>query len=438
MRIYIFLVLVLFSMQSYSAPDCSNNIKLTLDTTLSAEHLCNNIDDIICRNVDRTERRGCSEKDDTIFNSQMTSTELYSFAKTCFKSSITSIEEFFTVFIPELLKGMWNTITTTSLSSAAEKSSGFIESIMSMTSDAYEAAHVDPIGYFQKQFLKLTDVIGPVIANYDCLKPELKVDKICGIAASLIIPPAILARVLVKGAVALKELKFFEKFSKASKLQQYTVGEYGKMYDKLKQLGYSPAEMDHIYDTGKLTPEFIANLKPLTTAEGLAQKNVFIDPKIIAKKTKKAEAEAKAAAVPAKEKIIKNPAKVASPTPVIKKPSSDSALDFTSNGEQYQIIKAPEMKVAKQKLVSTLYKTNYLEIQSTDIYGVTTKTPVLLESKYSDGRLVVHYFDKAKGTMEGKIVTPAELKTLKVREAPELGKEIEKLKKEAKAYDSGE
>lgn len=429
MKIYIFLVLVLFSIQSHAAPDCSNNIKLTLDMTLSAEHLCNNIDDIICRNVDRTERRGCNEKDDTIFKSQMTSSELYSFTKTCFKSSITSIEEFFTEFIPELLKGMWNAIHNTSLTSAAEKSSGFIESIMSMSSDAYEAAHVDPIGYFQKQFLKLTEIIGPVIANYDCLKPELKVEKFCGIAASLIIPPAILARVLVKGAVALKELKFFEKFSKAYKIQKYTVGEYGKMYEKLKRLGYSPAEMDHIYETGKLTPEFVANLKPLNTAEGLAQKNVFIDPKIIAQKTQKAEAEAKAAAVPAK---------AASPSPVTIKPSSNSALDFTSNGEQYQIIKAPEVKVAKQKLVSTLYKTNYLEIQSTDIYGVTTRTPVLLESKYSDGRLVVHYFDKAKGTMEGKIITPAELKTLKVREAPELGKEIEKLKKEAKIHDSGE
>jgi hypothetical protein len=418
---------------------------LCLKTSYSIDpdkiRLCHNVDDIICKDVKKLERRGCNERDETILSKQMTKSEMYTFVGKCFTGVISSVEDFFTVFIPALLKGIWHVMRDASFKGAAEKTVGLFESTMSIASDIYEMAHEDPATFFQKQFAKMADIIGPSIAKYDCLKPEIKVEKICEVAAVLVIPPVLLAKVLVRGAVALKEMKVLSKFSKAVPATRYTMKVYGEMEKRLTNLGYSFAERDQLYNAGKMTPEFIATLKPISSAEGLAQKNMYIDAKLIAKEKAVAKNAAAATATATATATTTTVAAPKATTVAAQKATTvnpESPIPFQSDGNIYTVLKTPENIKIHIPANAIGYQSKYLEFPAKNSMGVMVSTPLEIESKMSDGRFVVRIFDKGTKTMEGKILTAEELRLLGVKEAPGLGKEIEAYKRQYKTYDPDE
>jgi hypothetical protein len=188
--------------------------------------LCKDVDDIICKNIPDNLRRSCDESTHNIINPQMNSSDVYQFAKGCFKSGVETSIDFFTEFLPSLCKAIWEigqesykAITNENL---VETIKGRYESGLSIASDAYEMIQENPGVLFDNLWEKIVDTVGPLIANYDCLNPQSKVEKICSVIAEWTMPPAILARVIVKGPLAIKELITLKLISE-KKLQQATL-----------------------------------------------------------------------------------------------------------------------------------------------------------------------------------------------------------------------
>lgn len=250
--------------------------------------LCKNVDDIICKDIPDRIRRSCDERDQTIVHSGMSANEVYQFAKGCMKSAATSFVEFFTVFLPDLAKAIWN-LTKGAYEAAANPGGifttlkGYYESARSFTADVYEAINQNPGQFFADIWSKITDAIGPLVAQYDCLSPQAKVEKICGFVAEWVMPSAVLAKIIVRGSKAAKELyelklitklgevkgaRAIEAFEKAPKV---TLREYHSLFKQFKEKGYTLEDFREMHLRGSLRDIKPENLKPLTTAEGKKQ-----------------------------------------------------------------------------------------------------------------------------------------------------------------------
>lgn len=190
---------------------------------LAASSLCKNVDHILCTNVVKEERRNCDENDQTIVHKNMSAEEIYLFAKSCFKSSFTSFKNFFTEFIPDLVKGIWNALrgaaelTAKSISSNQkdigwwQKTKGLYESTLSISADIYETAKQNPGYFFANIWDKITNAVSSSITSFNCLKPEVKIEKTCGFIAEWIFPPALFAKLIVRGANFVKTTKVARK-----------------------------------------------------------------------------------------------------------------------------------------------------------------------------------------------------------------------------------
>lgn len=203
----------------------TNSFKPCIDVSKAMNNIlapvqCNNFDDILCKDVPKSVRRGCNDRDKTIIHSDMSMREIYDFSKGCLKSAITSFTHFFTEFIPELVKGLWNLSKNTAqflFSGHVTKSiKGTAESISSIAFDIYENVKKNPGVFFNNLWDKIVDTLGPIIANYDCHSPQAKVEKICGIVTEFVVPPTILAKAIIKGP------KWAQSFLKAKKEIQAT------------------------------------------------------------------------------------------------------------------------------------------------------------------------------------------------------------------------
>jgi hypothetical protein len=231
--------------------------------------LCKNVDDIICKDIPDKVRRSCDEKDQTIVHSGMTANEVFDFAKGCMKSAATSFVEFFTVFLPDLCKAIWS-LTKGAYESVSSPGffaslKGYYESARSMAADVYEGIHKNPGQFFTELWNKITDAVGPLVASYDCLSPQAKVEKICGLIAEWIMPPAILAKIIVRGTKAAKELyeiklimklgelkgaKAIEAFEKTPK---FSLKEYNALFKQFKEKGYTLEEFREMHLNGTLS-----------------------------------------------------------------------------------------------------------------------------------------------------------------------------------------
>jgi hypothetical protein len=268
--------------------DCLFKISPEAKSVMS---LCGNVDDIICKDVKKNERRSCEEKDKTILNKNMSASDLANFAKGCFNSSVNSFENFFTEFIPELLKSIWQiaiegvNLTKNSISSDTnavgwfEKTKGIYESTSAITADIYEAAGNSPVDFAASIWKKLESAIGPAVTNYDCLSPQIKVEKICGFVSGWIVPPVILAKILVRGAKYAKTLiSSTDKISQvkdSSRLQRLlietenrkklTVKQYHNHLSEYRKLGYTEDEFNFLLRVG-----VVEKIKPGTLVDTLS------------------------------------------------------------------------------------------------------------------------------------------------------------------------
>lgn len=259
--------------------------------------LCKNVDDIICKDIPDKVRRSCDEREQTIVHSGMTANEVYNFAKGCMKSAATSFVEFFTEFLPDLCKAIWNLTkgayeTISRPGDFFSSLKGYYESARAMTADVYEAINRNPGQFFADIWSKITDAVGPLVASYDCLNPQAKVEKVCGIIAEWVMPPAILAKVIVRGSKAAKELyelklitklgevkgaKAIEAFEKRPKI---SLREYNALFKKFKAKGYTLEDFREMHLNGSLKKIKAEDLKSLNTLEGKKQYALLLGKKI--------------------------------------------------------------------------------------------------------------------------------------------------------------
>lgn len=172
--------------------------------------LCNNVDDIICKDVPAAKRRSCNEAEHSIIHENMSASEVFSFTKSCLVAAGISFTEFFTDFLPDLCKELWK-LTKEGYEIVANGKvlatmKGSLESASSVAADVYEVIRENPAGFLKNFWNQLIEAIGPMIANFDCMKPEAKVEKVCGSLTEWIMPPAIFAKVLAKGPKAAREI----------------------------------------------------------------------------------------------------------------------------------------------------------------------------------------------------------------------------------------
>ena len=217
----------------------------------------------------------------------MTATEVYDFAKGCMKSAATSFVEFFTKFLPDLCKAIWD-LSKDAYHAATSPGffasiKGAYESARSMTADVYESIKKDPGQFFNELWNKITDAVGPMVAQYDCLSPQVKVEKICGLIAEWVMPPAILAKVIVRGSKAAKELvelgliaklgqsralSAIEEFEHAPKI---SLKESRELFNKYKKNGYTLEDFKLMDSRGMLHQINPEELKSLETIDGIDQ-----------------------------------------------------------------------------------------------------------------------------------------------------------------------
>ncbi len=298
-KIIIFLSSLMLFIQPIVAQSNAANCDPKVKKEEEIVRLCNNIDDIICKEVKVENRRSCDGKEEYIFSSNTTTTDLYNFFKKCLGSSVQSFTQFFTDFIPELLKAIWNVSVETaklaknSVTGKGEglgaKLFGFYETIASVTADIYEAAKEDPVAMIKNLWNQISEVTGQLVANFDCLKPEIKVEKICGFVSGWIVPPLMLAKILVKGvAYAPTIMKSFNvseeliaKMRSALKFSENrpkkSLSEYRKMFDEYKRLGYTQDEIEFLYKTGKMDKVKLEDLGPVSTKIGSKQKAIILE-----------------------------------------------------------------------------------------------------------------------------------------------------------------
>jgi hypothetical protein len=179
-----------------------------------------------------------------------------------------------------LLETFYNEVTTYDYASSIK---GAYESARSMASDVYEAIHQDPGVFFSNIWNKIVDTVGPLVAKYDCLSPQSKVEKICGFIGEWIVPPLFLAKVIVRGTKGLKELIELGRLSKANKqralevlapsgaIPHLTLKAYYQLFNEYKKLGYTIDDFKLMDLRGSLHQINAKDLRPLDTIEGQTQ-----------------------------------------------------------------------------------------------------------------------------------------------------------------------
>jgi GGDEF domain-containing protein len=273
-------------------------------------HLCNNVDDIICKDVKKEERRSCNDGQRSLVDKYMSPSDVSSFVMGCFKASVTAFANFFTEFIPEVLGAIWKLtkgaaeLTANSFSSKEDevgwwgKMKGIYETSRSIAVDVYEAVRQNPAEFIVNLWDKMVEAVGPVVQSFECLNPQTKVEKVCGFVAGWMVPPALFAKLLVKGAKFAKEsLKAGEvviNLAEKSRLQKLldmaekrphlSIKEYQEIFDKYKTLGYTDEEFDFLYKSGALAKIKIEDLKPLATAAGKKQREDLLSEFLQSKK----------------------------------------------------------------------------------------------------------------------------------------------------------
>lgn len=287
----IFFLLSMISGEVYSIEKKGDCLQVdTLAGERGIFRICHDVTDVICKNVKLEERKSCEESDAGILNKWNSPTDIFNFAKGCFKSGVTSFAQFFTDFIPELIKGIWEASKSLVKETQGtwDKVKGMYESSVSLAADVYEAVQENPVAYFNKIWDKITDAVGPMVANYDCLKPQKKVEKICGLVAEWVVPPAVLARILVRGTKEVKFLMENKSFSmsekgKLIKTLEYsekrpvlTLAEYQRLEKEYVKLGYTAEEVSLFYKTGTFEKFNLTELKSLKTKEGQIQKSAML------------------------------------------------------------------------------------------------------------------------------------------------------------------
>jgi hypothetical protein len=317
-----FLILNLMMMNLVFAIENRPCLYTSSDGKSSFIKVCNNVQDIVCKDVQLSERKSCNENEQDLFRNNMTTAEVMKIISGCFGEAGSSFKKFFTDFLPDLLKAIWD-ITKGTVSSIAnsatgdgpslwDKLKGSYESVRSVAADVYEAASENPAAFMQKMWSKITGAIGSMITNYDCLKPELKVSKVCGFVAEWVIPPLMLAKILVKGVKVLKAtaaaygfandqkkiIRFFKAFEKGD-LATVAAMKFEGIY---KTLGYTKEEFDYIIKGTGILLYKIEELKNVSTPEGKKQRHLLLlsmikEPKPIPTAVAKAAVLAKAASV---------------------------------------------------------------------------------------------------------------------------------------------
>jgi hypothetical protein len=293
--IQLILIQVAFAEEALKTP-C---LQKSLDGKTTYVRLCNSVEDIICKDVKISERRSCNENDQDVFRKNLKADEVFGFVKSCFGAAATSFKEFFTVFIPELLKGIWDiTKATAELANNSvtgdgpnfwDKIKGSYESVSSIASDVYEAASSNPSAFISKLMNKISEAVGPLVANFDCLKPDLKVEKVCGFVGEWVLPPVMLAKMLVKGTKLLKKQaelygfakneKKMAKYAKAMENLDEAAMKQMQFEEKYKSLGYTKEEYDQIIKLGNLKNIKVEDLNVTTSLNGRQQKLMLLGQK---------------------------------------------------------------------------------------------------------------------------------------------------------------
>lgn len=455
--------------------------------------LCNNLDDIICKDVKKSDRRGCSKSDEYIFSDKTTAEDVYSFAKGCFKSGVTSFAQFFTDFLPEVIKEIWKLTTSAAKAVADPKGTwnaikGLYESAASLAVDVYEAAQESPGAYFGEIWNKLVNEVGSTINNFDCLKPQIKVEKICGAIGEWIVPPAIFAKLLVKGVKAVKKIAPLTAINKIVKpkpdlkkvlahAETRPIDTYKGMSSlKIKYMrkGYTSEEFDFMYKSGaidkletlrgteNMTPRKIAEPKKdineeikgegMMTVEEISYEEfekLGVSPKTLAKK----EVEVQIPGFELSEATHKEF-------------FQDNALDFKldadsieKSNEAKKIIELNRVKAEKEKLIrldkerresflkpkqadalSPNYKSNYLEVVTKNEMGIYTSMPMELVKKIVvDGKekYLVRIYDSTSRDYVEKTLLENEIKAMRPKETEKTMKQIQLFKKETGMNDGG-
>lgn len=330
---YLILVQIAFAQGQTNITPC---IQKSFDGT-SYIRLCNNVEDIICKDVSLSERRSCDVSKQDVFRTNLTVNELGTFLKSCFGAAFTSFKQFFTEFIPDLLKGIWDltkaageTISNSVTGNGPsfwDKIKGAYESVSSVASDVYEAASSNPTAFMKKLMTKISDAVGPLVANFDCLKPELKVAKVCGFVGEWVVPPLMLAKMLVKGVklvkaqVALygiKNEKKIAQYAKAMDKMDVMAMKQMQFEEKFKALGYTKEEFDQIIKSGTLKHFNVEDLKVATSKDGWQQRLVLLGKK----EPKKVEAATAATTTATKPATTVKPNPVPTQAPAAQAPAA--------------------------------------------------------------------------------------------------------------------
>jgi hypothetical protein len=259
---------------------------------ISAEiiKLCHNVDDINCIDIKKEDRRSCEEADHTFYNYD-------GIVNKCFHSSIEGMGKFVTELIPELAKSMWSILKSSDEKSEKswwEKAKGMYESTSALYADLYEGFIRNPHQFISNIFEKIYDFIKLNYVQFDCLKPELKIDHFCSTAGEFFFPPILLAGVLIKSIKTIKSVKKVAGLTLEAKLAEdafqlklkidaliskvvLTVAEYHAVLNQYRALGYTEEEFDFLYRMGRLKQIPFSDLSKTATQFGLEQKAELLE-----------------------------------------------------------------------------------------------------------------------------------------------------------------
>jgi hypothetical protein len=252
--------------------------------------LCHNVDDINCIGVKKDDRRSCEEADQSFLNYD-------GIVNKCFHSSIDGMGKFFTELLPEIAKSMWSILKSSDEKSEKswwEKTQGMYETTSALFADLMEGFKRNPQQFISNIFEKIYDSIKLNYVQFDCLKPELKIDHFCSNAAEFFFPPILLAGVILKSIKTIKSIKTVvvvsaeskkaeEAFQFKSKIDALiskvvlTVAEYHAVLNQYRALGYTEEEFDYLYRMGRLNKIPFSDLSKTATQFGLEQKAELLE-----------------------------------------------------------------------------------------------------------------------------------------------------------------
>jgi hypothetical protein len=433
----IFLIFILFSniLSVTNAEDVLYCKRKPMTFERSIE-LCNAVDDIICKDVKKAERRGCDKSDEFVISKKTSADDLYLFAKGCFKSGVTSFVQFFTDFIPDLIKEIWKLVSTVvqSPSGTWDNIKGMAESISSISSDIYEAAMEDPSAYFSEIWDKLNAAVAGSILHFDCFSPQAKVEKICSAVAEWVVPPAALAKVIVKGIKGVKEIKKISTTTDLKKILSYSatrtpigLSKYELLKAKYIKLGYSKEEFEMMFKSGGINKIEMLHDKAKIKDTIIQKVDGYDVNELPMSEFYKGENGLDFSISDEDKKVLEEAKKKIQETK--EKANAEFAKQQARERTKRLIhpIKASEMQVSDK------YGTNFLEVRTKNEMGITTQMNMeLVEKIVEDGKdkLIVRIYDPSTRTYFEKKITEAELKAMSPKETDKAKKIIDKFKLE--------